>query len=89
MEHKLTKFQLLRWKTLNPLLVDGTYETTINFDHELLVYRKSDMGLHNIIIHMDTDIIYSFIGFDGTKELEFYTEETINPEELIKRFYEK
>lgn len=89
MEHKLTKFQLLILKTLNPFLIDGTYISTINFDFELLIYRKSDNGLHNIIVHMDRDIIYSFIGFDETKELEFYTEETINPEELIKRFYEK
>lgn len=50
------------------------FEFSFNDDEEFLLYRKSDLGLTNVIIHDDECVAYSFIPFDKNKEnqLEFF-----------------
>ena len=61
-----------------------------NEDDEFLIYRKSRIGLTNIIIHDEECIAFSFIGRNtGDRDLIFYEEGEIDYEKLAYKFFAK
>ncbi len=59
-----------------------SFDSSMNEDKELLIFRKSSLGLTNIIIHDDECIAFSFIPYNSENKtiLEFVQ----NPAELDK-----
>lgn len=62
------------------------FKHCMNEDGDLLLYRESDNGLINIIIHTEEDIAYSFIGNTQGNDLDFYTINNCDFEKLIFKF---
>jgi len=64
------------------------FEYFLNNDEELLLYRKSDKGLINIIIHSEECIAFSLIGKNPTNRiLKFYGEKEDDFEALSYYFF--
>lgn len=63
------------------------FEHFLNDDEELLLYRKTETGLINIIIHSEGCVAYSFIGTAVTCQvLEFFYEDS-DFESLVYKFF--
>jgi len=66
-----------------------SFEYFLNEDDEFLIYRKSGLGLTNIIIHDEECIAFSFIGKNpGERELIFLDDD-IDYEKLAYKFFAK
>jgi len=62
---------------------------SITEDDDLLLYRESDNGLVNIIIHPDEDFAFSYIGNIAGRELEFFESQTADFETIVLNFLAK
>lgn len=66
-----------------------SFKYFLNEDDEFLIYRKSSLGLTNIIIHDEECIAFSFIGKNpGERELIFFDED-IDYEIMAYKFFAK
>jgi len=64
----------------------ASFDYAINNDNELLLYRKSSIGLTNIIIHDEDCIAYSFIPYDPNSQPTLKFKE--NPQEACDFAFE-
>lgn len=54
-------------------------------ENELLLYRKTNVGLSNLIIDEDGEVAFSFIPFDSSKQsrLEYFHEDNLEQPALL------
>lgn len=57
-------------KEIDPLRLNFKY--AFNEDGELIIYRKTENSIVNLIIHSDDDIAVSIIKKNGEKKLQFF-----------------
>jgi hypothetical protein len=65
------------------------FNFTVNNDGDLLLYRKNETGLLNIIIHPDDDFAFSYIGKEDGQKLEFFETENADYEKIVLLFLDK
>jgi hypothetical protein len=61
----------------------------MSIDSDLLLYRETEIGLTNLIIHPDDDFAISYIGKKEGDTLEFYELHTADFEKIIFTFLSK
>jgi len=63
-----------------------SFKHCLNEDGDLLLFRESEKGLFNIILHQENDFAFSFIGNQEGNILEFYTIEECDFETIVLNF---
>lgn len=63
------------------------FEQYFNEDEELLLYRKTDTGLINIIINPEECIAFSYLTADKEKRALIFYDETSDFESLVYKFF--
>ncbi|HUH73625.1 MAG TPA: hypothetical protein VLZ75_04395 [Chitinophagales bacterium] len=63
-----------------------SFKHSLNDDGDLLLFRESEKGLVNIILHPENDFAFSFIGNQKGNLLEFYTIDGCDFESIVLNF---
>ena len=84
MEDGLTDIQRTLVNSLEPLLPLGYQKDFVEEEKEVLLWKKDETSLRNLIIYEDGTSCLSIINIDGSgRELLFF-EEDVEPKEIVK-----
>ena len=86
----LTPFQKAAFIAISER-IKGTKTVSINADNELLIWKNTERGLTNIIIHEENDIAFSFISAKGSEEKDifYFTDKDTDFDKLVEDFETK